>query len=288
MGSPPKPWEVAGAGYGGYGGSMYGGLGGMGGMGYGGMGYGGAYGGMGMSPYGMNPMMDPNNPSLTQSLEASTQQTFALLQSIVQTFGGFAQMLESTYMATHSSFFAMVGVAEQLGNLRNALGTVLGLFGLLRWAKDVLTGKRPSANGGLNGEFGEFISRPPGAPPPNPNAPRPSRKPFLIFLAAIVGIPYLMHRLIRSLQARLPPPNRLDPNKLPFARAIYPFHTQDPVELNLEKGDVLAVLQTADPMTGVEGDWWRGRLRSGREGWFPKTYVELVKRPEETKVKTVD
>lgn len=75
---------------GGYGG-MYGGMG-MGGMG-------GMYGGMGMPG-------DPNNPqSLTQSFSQSTQATFQLIESIVGAFGGFAQMLESTYMATHSSFF---------------------------------------------------------------------------------------------------------------------------------------------------------------------------------------
>lgn len=71
---------------GGYGG-MYGGMGGMGGM----------YGGM---------PGDPNDPnSLTNSFSQSTQATFQMIESIVGAFGGFAQMLESTYMATHSSFF---------------------------------------------------------------------------------------------------------------------------------------------------------------------------------------
>ena len=41
-------------------------------------------------------------------MESSTQATFQLLESIVGAFGGFAQMLESTFMATHSSFYAMI------------------------------------------------------------------------------------------------------------------------------------------------------------------------------------
>jgi len=90
--------------FGGMGSSMYGGMGGLGGM-YGGMGgYGGGmYGGMG----GMGGMQgDPNDPnSLTNSFSQSTQATFQIIESIVGAFGGFAQMLESTYMATHSSFF---------------------------------------------------------------------------------------------------------------------------------------------------------------------------------------
>lgn len=82
-----------------YGRSMYGG--GMYGGGYGGYGMGGGmYGGMGGMPG------DPNNPQgLTQSFSQSTAATFQMLESIVGAFGGFAQMLESTYMATHSSFF---------------------------------------------------------------------------------------------------------------------------------------------------------------------------------------
>lgn len=217
-----------GMGYGGYGSGYGSGYGGYGGYGYG-MGGGGPMGYGMMGPYG-NPM-DPNNPSLSQQLEASTAQTFAVLQSIVQTFGGFAQMLESTYMATHSSFFAMVGVAEQLGNLRNLVGSVLGLFGLFRWIKDLLMGRSR-----ISREFEEFRKNPsPGAA--GPSTPRLSRKPLVIFLAAMVGIPYLMHRLIRTLQSRLPPPpGPLDPNNLQFARAVYPFSSSDPAELGLNKG----------------------------------------------------
>jgi peroxin-13 len=92
-------------GYGGgmYGNSMYGG--GMYGGGMGGGMYGGGMGG-GMYGAGMGMPGDPNNPeSLTQRFNMSTQATFQMLEGVVGAFGGFAQMLESTYMATHSSFF---------------------------------------------------------------------------------------------------------------------------------------------------------------------------------------
>lgn len=84
-------------------GGMYGGMGGMGsmygGMGGMGMGMGGMYGG------GMGGMPGDPNASLTQSFSQSTAATFQLIENIVGAFGGFAQMLQSTYMATHSSFF---------------------------------------------------------------------------------------------------------------------------------------------------------------------------------------
>lgn len=97
------------SGMGGYGGGIGGGLGGgMYSSGYGGYrpmgGYGGMYGG-GMG----GGMPDPNNPeSLTQRVNQSTQATFQVLEGIVGAFGGFAQMLESTYMTTHSSFYGML------------------------------------------------------------------------------------------------------------------------------------------------------------------------------------
>jgi hypothetical protein len=108
---------MGGMGYGGYGSSMYGGMGGMGGYGsmYGG-GMGGMYGGMGGMP------QDPN--SLTHGFTQSTQATFQIIESIVGAFGGFAQMLESTYMATHSSFFGEsfnLGLKTTANNYSNGI-----------------------------------------------------------------------------------------------------------------------------------------------------------------------
>ena len=311
-----------GTGYGGYGGmggynsfGSYGGIGsyGMGGMGYGGMGYGG-YGGMvpGQLPFGgAQPQFDIHgnpipNLSLTQQLESTTHTTFALLHSIVQTFGGVAQMLESTFMATHSSFFAMVGVVEQFSQLRNAIGSVLGLFGLIRWLKDVATGRHPA--GGMAGEFRDFVNGQSVLPHTAPNTPRaskPSKKPLLIFLLAIFGIPYAMHKLIRILASRNPDSSKnqnplslppLDPSQLQFARALYPFQASNPNELSLKHNEIVAIVAKLDPRSGMEVDprivtggegtigdtgeaeWWKGRTREGREGWFPRKWVEVLEK----------
>lgn len=272
-----------------YGGGMYGGYGmgyGMNSMGYGmnGM-YGGGYGMPGMP-------MDPNNPSLTQQLELSTQHTFTLLHSIVQTFTGLSQMLESTFMATHSSFFAMVGVVDQFSHLRDALGSVLGLFGLLRWLKELLTGRR--ASNPMQHEFQSFVNGKPVQGAAGPSTPKPSKKPIIIFLLAILGVPFAMHRLIKALAQRAPQPNMvqgpggapLDPSTLQFARAKYPFTAASPVELSLKENEIVAIMGKLDPATGMEvdprtdvtTDWWKGRTRDGREGWFPSKWVEVLER----------
>ncbi|KAG8794976.1 Peroxisomal membrane protein PAS20, partial [Serendipita sp. 399] len=264
------------------------------------------YGGMGMPGYGTGmPGLDPSQ-SLTAQLSNTTAQTFTLLHSIVQTFGGFAQMLESTFMATHSSFFAMVGVIDQFAALRDVLGQVLGVFGLVRWVKGVLSGEGVVPRGAMAQEFEAFVNKQHqhGAPVPGapvPGAPKPSKKPIIVFLLAIFGIPYLMHKLIRRLSERPPilpmdstisqqqaaaaalanpaAARSLDPSKLTFAHALYEFSTESSQELALKKGDIVAVLMMSDPVTGsLETEWWRGRTRDGREGWFPKRFVEVIQR----------
>jgi len=295
-------------GYGGYGSygmngmnGMYPGSYGMG-MGMGGMGM----GGMGM--YGQPGPFDPNgnNASLTQALESTTQNTFALLHSVVQTFAGVAQMLESTFMATHSSFFALAGVVDQFAQLRNALGGVLGLFGLVRWMRDLLTGRR-GVGGEMRGEFRDFINGKP-VQGPMPQPPKASKKPLIFFFLAIFGIPYAMHRLVRILSERAAqqqPPNMLlqngsalpplDPSQLAFARALYPFAASTPSELGLQENEIVAIMGKLDPSSGaevdprldVETEWWKGRTREGREGWFPRKWVELLER-KTNEVKKVD
>jgi len=106
---------------------------------------------------------------------------------------------------------------------------------------------------------------------------------------AVFGLPYAMHRLIKHLARNLPQQPGLlpgqqqtpiDPSKLSFARSTYAFQTTDPIELSLAKGEIVAVLSTQDPTTGAESEWWRGRTRDGRQGWFPASYVEVIKPKE--------
>ncbi|KAK5134357.1 hypothetical protein LTR08_006537 [Meristemomyces frigidus] len=298
-----SPYNRMGA-MGAMGGSMYGG--GMGGYGGGGM-YGGGmnggmggYGGGGM--YGQQGMYGPQEPSLSQTMSTSTQATFQMIESIVGAFGGFAQMLESTYMATHSSFFAMVSVAEQFGNLRQTLGSMLGIFTIIRWFRTAvakLTGRPPPASSKelTPANFAAFSG---GAAGPDGIGaqPKPSRKPFIFFVLAVFGLPYLMGKLIRALAASQEAEQQkqlanapyedqqpLDPSKLDFCRALYDYtpavqpgqpHTEG-VDLAVTKGDLVAVLSKTDPM-GQASEWWRCRARDGRMGYLPSPYLEAVQR----------
>ncbi|KAL7943259.1 hypothetical protein V8C42DRAFT_330180 [Trichoderma barbatum] len=278
-----SPYSRFGGGYGGYGGGgMYGGYGGMGGM-YGGGMYGG---GMGMG--------DPN--SLANRFSNGTQATFQMLEGVVTAFGGFAQMLESTYMATHSSFFAMISVAEQFGNLRDTLGSLLGIFTLLRWIRTLLaklTGRPlPADAASLNpSDFALFQGRSGSPGGGSSQSPKPSRKPLLFFLLAAFGIPYLMSKVIKSISANVEEEERrleqqaleaqkpVDPANLEFCRLRFDFAPQQPNGMELEgrKGDLVAVLSKNDP-AGQPSEWWHCRSRDGRQGYLPSTYLEVLKR----------
>ncbi|KAK3336942.1 Peroxin 13, N-terminal region-domain-containing protein [Cercophora scortea] len=310
-----SPYSRMGGAYGGYGGGgMYGGVGGYGGMGgmYGG-GMGGMYGGMQGGMPG-----DPNNPdSLTNRFSTGTQATFQMLEGIVGAFGGFAQMLESTYMATHSSFFAMVSVAEQFGNLRNTLGSILGIFTLMRWIRTLIakiTGRPPpvDATALTPAAFARFEGRkqsplPEGAPG---NPSKPSRKPLFFFLLAAFGLPYIMGKVIRSLAASAEEEDRrralqmgvlqhnpaagstaavvVDPSQLEFCRVLYDFSPSaqgqavvQGVDLEVRKGDLVAVLSKSDPL-GNPSEWWKCRARDGRIGYLPQTFLEVMRKPTPT------
>jgi len=206
----------------------------------------------------------------------------------------------------------MVSVAEQFGNLRNTLGSILGIFTILRWLRTFfakITGRPPPADATAltPAAFASFEGRshlPDGSPA---TPPKLSKKPFLVFLVAAFGLPYLMGKLIRALassqeaaeRARLEkegvqfgpdgqplPQAAIDPSKLDFCRVLYDFTPEtgasvQGVDLEVKRGDLVAVLSKSDPM-GNSSDWWRCRARDGRTGYLPAVYLEVARRSGES------
>ena len=197
----------------------------------------------------------------------------------------------------------MVSVAEQFGNLRQTLGSVLGIFTLMRWFRAAiakLTGRPPPASSKelTPAKFAAFTGRMPDG---SPAAPAPSKKPFIFFMAAVFGLPYLMGKLIKALTRSQEEEEKrrqeaspqlydangtLDPNKLEFCRVMYDFTPEtnnnvvQGVDLAVKKGDLVAILSKTDPL-GNASEWWRCRSRDGRMGYLPSPYLEPIQRRQQ-------
>jgi len=287
-------------GYGGYSSyspySRFGSYGGLGYSSYGGLGYG--YNRMGLG----YPGMMNNEFSLTRQMEESTQTAFQTMSSIVQAFGGFAQMLDSTFMATHSSFMAMVGVADQLSHLRVNLKEVLSMFNIIKYIKRWLGYEKPDLNAA---EFESFTKDPKGQLVKG--GKRQSSKPVFLFILFMFGLPYLMTKVINILKRRQQRQMGMLPNNIPmnpalagsqslasfprnaegkpiieFARCLYDFQAQNSMELDIKKGDIIAIISKLD-QNGQPSQWWKGRLQHGPTGIFPSNYVELIPTNQEKK-----
>lgn len=201
----------------------------------------------------------------------------------------------------------MVSMAEQLGNLRQTLGSVLGIYTLLRWMRTLLaklTGRPPPADATAltPANFSSFLSggtTPTTLPDGSPAPTRPSKKPFIMFALAVFGLPYLMTKMIRALarsqeeemrrqqeQMALASGNQngegpIDYQNLAFCRVLYdytPTPNSGGMDLAAKKGDFVAVLSKTDPM-GNASEWWRCRARDGNQGYLPSPYLEPVQTP---------
>ena len=106
----------------------------------------------------------------------------------------------------------MINVADQFSTLKQTLGSVLGIYALLRWIRTIfakLTGRPPPADATAltPAAFSSFMgnSQDPALPPGMTRGPdgrpvaKPSKKPFIVFLLAVFGLPYLMGKVIRAL-----------------------------------------------------------------------------------------
>src|SRR5579862_7707652 len=167
----------------------------------------------------------------------------------------------------------MVSVAEQFGNLRDTLGSVFGIYALMRHIRRFIARLRGRP---LPPEETDTPANPntdPNAPP----LPQPSKKPLVIFLLAVFALPYLMGKLIRAmatLHSQPLHPRPIDMSTAALYRATFDYIPRNPpAEISLRKGDIVAIVQRTD------AGWWRVRLRDGREGFAPANYLEPVHNP---------
>jgi peroxin-13 len=120
-----------------------------------------------------------------------------------------------------------------------------------------------------------------------PKKPRWSKKPLLVFLGLVFGLPWLFSKLIKRLEQNRPMQmmNSAEPlniRNLEFCKATYDFQSDQPGDLPFRSGDLIAILSKQDPITKGPSDWWSGRTQEGNVGIFPMNYVQVIPRHEDS------
>ena len=160
-----------------------------------------------------------------------------------------------------------MGVADQFGQLKMYLSQVFSIVSLYKTLKGYmyqLTGNTPPIDPSeISVKAFQESSK-----------PKPSKRPLIVFLAMIIGLPYLFSKLFNYLEKNRPVliQSTGDIRNLEFCKANYDFNSTNPQDLSFANGDLIAVLSKLEP----ESEWWRGRTQEGKTGLFPKSFVSLI------------
>lgn len=151
-------------------------------------------------------------------------------------------MLDSTFFAIMSSFRAVLGIAENFGRLRGMFGQVwssFALFRLLTWCyRKLLTiiGLRKSGDVVGNAIWDEAS----GTTNPMPGgAPGCSSWPVFAFLGIIISAPYLISRMMPSIDDIRDPTKWKSPGAQ--VKVMFPFTASSNQELSLAPGEVITL-----------------------------------------------
>ncbi|XP_066999379.1 peroxisomal membrane protein PEX13 [Anabrus simplex] len=252
-------------------GSNYSGYGGYGSYG-GGYGSYGGFGGYGMNQYGFSRVNNAESRFI-QMAEEGSRPAFQSIESIVQAFCSVSFMMESTFNAMYSSFRAVLGVAENFGQLRSLFGQFLSVFAIFRWFRWMV--RKGLYLLGLQGANPIFPSAEGGADSPK----KPLSWPVIFFLAIVFTGPYLMWKLLNSLN--IPSIDPMNPSdwrkcKKPVysATVLYDFTAASDQELSLQAGQRILIapkeLQPRGPGT------WLLATRGKKVGLIPANYIRIV------------
>lgn len=170
------------------------------------------YSRFGMSGYGAS-YGQPNDNDFVRMAEESSRQAFQSIESIVQAFASVSMMLESTYFAVHSSFRAVLGVADHFSRLRGQMSQMLSALAVIKYLSWFLRRILYLLHLSENDPSEEDVwrrsassSRSNGFLTPESvveSLTKPERKksswPILIFFSVVFGTPWLIWKLLASL-----------------------------------------------------------------------------------------
>ncbi len=229
------------------------------------------YGGYNSSPYGggyasYSGYGQPDIMSATSTLIPGARSGFEAIESVVYAASSISMLLDSTYGALLASIRSVFAVVEQVSRMRSHMGNLyaaLAFTRFVKWFKDnfgwiVGVKAKPDliwANSVANADQQQQVGQGRG---------KPSQWPLMMYMAFLIGAPYLTYKFLQSSQTTSNEEEDKDSNKswmkgkscckmnrqiinILFlgvgdhfvARANFNFHSQDPEELSFKAGDVI-------------------------------------------------
>lgn len=252
----------------------------------GGYGMGGGLGGsLGYSRFGQTGGEDVAPSRFVQQAEESSRGAFQSIESIVQAFTSVSMMMDATFSAVYNSFRAVLDVANHLTRLRMHFTKVLSAFALVRTLRYLYHRIQRMLGLRRDGEVEDLwadsegavlATRGAGAAMEDPRAGAVKSWPIFLFLAVVLGGPYLIWKLLSSAQG----PEESVTNWASgeddhvVARAEYDFTAASEEELSLKAGDMLN-LAPKEHQPRVRG-WLLASVDGQTTGLIPANYVKVL------------
>lgn len=261
-----------------YGSSMYGG--------YSPYSYSGGYGHGGYNRLLPSEEVAPSR--FVQQAEESSRGAFQSIQSIVQAFSSVSMMLDATFSAVYNSFRAVLDVANHFTRLRVHFTRVFSAFALVRTLRylyrriQMLLGMRQDVEvedlwaDSAGDVLAAAAVRGVGAGTEDPRSGTVKSWPIFLFLAVVLGGPYLIWKLLSSTQDTEDTATNWASGEDDHvvAKAEYDFTAASEEEVSLHAGDMLN-LAPKEQQPRVRG-WLLASVDGQTTGLVPANYVKVL------------
>lgn len=223
-----------------------------------------------------------------QQAEESSRGAFQSIQSIVQAFSSVSMMLDATFSAVYNSFRAVLDVANHFTRLRVHFTRVFSAFALVRTLRylyrriQMLLGMRQDAEvedlwaDSAGDVLATAAARGVGAGTEDPRAGTVKSWPIFLFLAVVLGGPYLIWKLLSSTQDTEDTATNWASGEDDHvvAKAEYDFTAASEEEVSMHAGDMLN-LAPKEQQPRVRG-WLLASVDGQTTGVVPANYVKVL------------
>lgn len=224
-----------------------------------------------------------------QLAEESSLPAFQSIESIVRAFGSVSMMLESTFHAVHSSFHAVLGVAEHFTKMRLQVSQVLSALSAFRMIKYLyakflylfgLASNNPTFAESVcsftqaDSGSGSFLSE--------QDVKQSVRWPIVMYLGLVFAAPFIIWKLLSPLVSSVQDTSNKEDRAWVrgvgdhyLATVLYTFETDREEELSMTVGQSIRLApKHAQPR--VRG--WLLAGCEGRTGLVPANYIKILGR----------